>query len=86
MSAPGLYLHIPFCSAICPYCDFAVLTGGRQRRAAFVDSLLAEIALWRHEASAWETFDTATISSHESRQRRSLSSSTYFCPQPPTSP
>lgn len=58
MSAPGLYLHIPFCSAICPYCDFAVLTGGRQRRASFVDSLLAEISLWRHEAAAWETFDT----------------------------
>jgi putative oxygen-independent coproporphyrinogen III oxidase len=58
MSGPGLYLHIPFCSAICPYCDFAVLTGGRQRRASFVDSLLAEIALWRHDAAAWETFDT----------------------------
>ena len=22
----GLYIHVPFCSAICPYCDFAVLT------------------------------------------------------------
>jgi putative oxygen-independent coproporphyrinogen III oxidase len=61
MTAPGLYLHIPFCSAICPYCDFAVLTGGRQRRASFVDSLLAEIGLWRHEAAAWETFDTVYL-------------------------
>ncbi len=33
--SPGLYLHIPFCSAICPYCDFAVLTGGPERRARF---------------------------------------------------
>ncbi len=23
---PGLYVHVPFCSAICPYSDFAVLT------------------------------------------------------------
>jgi coproporphyrinogen III oxidase-like Fe-S oxidoreductase len=55
---PGLYLHIPFCSAICPYCDFAVLTGGRQRRAEFVESLVAEIEMWRGEAGRWGTFDT----------------------------
>jgi putative oxygen-independent coproporphyrinogen III oxidase len=61
MTAPGLYLHIPFCSAICPYCDFAVLTGGRRRRASFVDSLVAEIALWRHEAAAWDSFDTVYL-------------------------
>jgi oxygen-independent coproporphyrinogen-3 oxidase len=46
MTAPGLYLHVPFCSAICPYCDFAVLTGGRARRARFVEHLLAETELW----------------------------------------
>ena len=51
----GLYLHIPFCSAICPYCDFAVLTGGRQARAAFVRSLLAEIELYRHFPLSFDT-------------------------------
>jgi oxygen-independent coproporphyrinogen III oxidase len=56
--APGLYLHVPFCSAICPYCDFAVLTGGPRRRAEFVDSLEAEIAAWRPEAECWRTIDT----------------------------
>jgi oxygen-independent coproporphyrinogen-3 oxidase len=55
---PGLYLHVPFCSAICPYCDFAVLTGGPRRRAEFVDSLEAEIAAWRPEAERWRTIDT----------------------------
>jgi oxygen-independent coproporphyrinogen-3 oxidase len=55
---PGLYLHVPFCSAICPYCDFAVLTGGPRRRAEFVDSLEAEIAAWRSEAERWQTIDT----------------------------
>ncbi len=49
VSGAGLYLHVPFCSAICPYCDFAVQTGGRERRAGFVDSLAAEMALWRQD-------------------------------------
>ena len=45
MSRPhaGLYLHIPFCARICPYCDFAVRTGDAARRKRFVETLLAEI-------------------------------------------
>lgn len=43
--SPGLYLHVPFCSAICPYCDFAVTTGDPDRRARFLEALAAEIAL-----------------------------------------
>src|SRR4030095_1411405 len=55
---PGLYLHIPFCSTICPYCDFAVLTGGPERRRRFVDHLLQEIAFWSSERTAFESIDT----------------------------
>jgi len=44
--APGLYLHLPFCSAICPYCDFAVLTGDGARKRRFVASLIREMELW----------------------------------------
>lgn len=58
MPAPGLYIHVPFCSKICPYCDFAVLTGGREARARFVEHLLAEIALWAPERSAFDPIDT----------------------------
>src|SRR6185436_8362825 len=55
---PGLYLHIPFCSAICPYCDFAVLTGGPQKRARFVEHLLAEIRMWRSDRDLFPEIDT----------------------------
>ena len=54
----GLYVHVPFCSAVCPYCDFAVRTGRPAARAAFVDALIAEVALW----SDWpEPIDTVYL-------------------------
>jgi len=58
ISNPGLYLHIPFCSAICPYCDFAVLTGGPEKRRRFADHLISEISLWAPDRSTFEGIDT----------------------------
>lgn len=55
---PGLYVHLPFCSAICRYCDFAVMHAGEAKRKRFVEHLLAEVAL---AARAWpdsRPFDT----------------------------
>ncbi len=55
----GLYVHVPFCSAICPYCDFAVTTGSRAARAAFVEVLIREIELLGDaELSRALAFDT----------------------------
>ena len=51
----GLYLHVPFCASICPYCDFAVRTGNRERRQRFVDGLLAEIALHADSPRRYDT-------------------------------
>ncbi|HSL97580.1 MAG TPA: radical SAM family heme chaperone HemW [Candidatus Deferrimicrobiaceae bacterium] len=46
----ALYLHVPFCRSICPYCDFVVVagraaTGPANRVAAFTEALVAEIGL-----------------------------------------
>ena len=60
--APGLYVHVPFCSAVCPYCDFAVLVGKSRDRSGYVDLLLAEADLIAAEAAQRERtpsgFDT----------------------------
>ena len=59
--AAGLYLHVPFCSAVCPYCDFAVTVGGPRSRAAFVEALLAEIALVAGGPEGAWPFDTVYL-------------------------
>jgi oxygen-independent coproporphyrinogen-3 oxidase len=41
-AAEHLYVHIPFCPRICPYCAFYVLPADRRQISALVTSLLAE--------------------------------------------
>lgn len=40
---PAVYVHIPFCRRVCPYCDFAVVAGGDT--VGYGEALLAEIAM-----------------------------------------
>lgn len=51
MTAPirHLYLHVPFCAKVCPYCAFYVHQGGIEARRAYVAALLREIAWARAE-------------------------------------
>lgn len=55
MTAAGLYVHIPFCSSRCSYCDFA--TGLYQSELAerYVRGLLDEIRTWQHEGEIVDT-------------------------------
>ena len=51
----GLYLHVPFCSAICPYCDFAVVADNESRSQRYVSALVAELALLGEEELVFDT-------------------------------
>jgi putative oxygen-independent coproporphyrinogen III oxidase len=37
------YLHVPYCVAKCPYCDFNSIAGRDDEHTAYVDALLSEI-------------------------------------------
>jgi oxygen-independent coproporphyrinogen III oxidase len=42
-----LYVHLPFCSHRCGYCDFVTVVGRSTQHAAYVDALLTELEFER---------------------------------------
>ena len=54
------YVHIPFCSAVCPYCDFAVVAGAEDKVDRYVDAVLAELDT-EHIAPTAQTIELENI-------------------------
>ncbi len=64
----ALYVHVPFCVSLCPYCDFVVYAGAAARGPAacveaFTGALLTEIALRADAADAAFGRDRAPLRS-----------------------
>ena len=57
----GVYVHVPFCERVCPYCDFAVV-GTRSlpaaREAAYVEALVEELG---RRAAAFDARPLASV-------------------------
>lgn len=41
---PSIYIHIPFCTAKCPYCSFPVVVGQHHREKDYLDAIEREMA------------------------------------------
>ena len=50
----GIYIHVPFCSSRCIYCDFYSTTQGLKMRTAYVKALCAELSGRKSELESQE--------------------------------
>ncbi len=60
----GVYVHVPFCEHVCPYCDFAVKGVGRlqvSEEQRYVEGLLRELELTCAELPALRGRPLATV-------------------------
>src|SRR5512144_2199383 len=54
----GVYVHFPWCSHRCPYCDFAVTTAPQPGGRRYARAVLAELAL---RAAAFDALAPASL-------------------------
>jgi oxygen-independent coproporphyrinogen-3 oxidase len=64
----ALYVHVPFCVSLCPYCDFVVYPGAaargpRNRIGAFTEAVLTELRLRAAENATSFGHDRAPLAS-----------------------
>ncbi|MGK0289104.1 MAG: oxygen-independent coproporphyrinogen-3 oxidase [bacterium] len=49
MDIPALYIHIPFCQKVCPFCAFAVLKDKTEKHIPYIQALKKEISLYQQQ-------------------------------------
>ena len=54
-TSAGLYIHVPFCTSVCPYCDFAVTIAGEERRHAWVEGVVREAEMYSEIGLSFDT-------------------------------
>jgi len=52
---PSVYVHLPFCPYICPYCDFAKWPHKRSAAGEYLRALISEINRAQPAAAEWNT-------------------------------
>jgi len=57
----ALYVHVPWCRHVCPYCDFNVYAMARPPEASYGDALAREVAAWA-AAPPWAGRRVASVS------------------------
>ena len=60
MKKAGIYIHIPFCTVKCMYCDFYSITEREDSIQRFINAITREIEMCNSDVSEW-TFDTIFI-------------------------
>lgn len=56
MSSIGIYIHVPYCRRVCPYCDFNRVVIAGNPPDAFVEALAAEISVFEGPDTADTVF------------------------------
>lgn len=55
MEPVGLYVHFPFCAAMCPYCDFYSAPGSASVMDAYTEAVINAIRLWQNKGTQFDT-------------------------------
>ena len=56
----SIYVHIPFCAARCPYCDFTITVTRNRPEARYVEALRAELTA-RWQAGPWRAGSVCSV-------------------------
>jgi len=81
MTAAGIYIHIPFCSSRCSYCDFATGLFQQELAERYVRALIADIRLSRYSGDIVDTiyFGGGTPSLLAPSQLESILATVHDC-------